>query len=70
MMQVEEPCDTPDFVIVCKNAPSDIIYSQVLHDDNRSDPELYDKEVSFRGMRDSCNPGEIIIKMSIKASAA
>jgi hypothetical protein len=43
MMQVEEPSDAQDFVIICNNAPFDINNSQLLHEEFRTDPEFSSK---------------------------
>ena len=45
MTQVEEPSDAQDFVIICMNARPDINYSQLVHDELRTDPELSKKEL-------------------------
>jgi len=70
MMQVEEPSEAQDFVIICKNAPPFINYCLLLHDEYRNDPELSNKEPSFRGMPDTDNPGRSRIEMPIKETAA
>ena len=70
MIQVKEPSGAQDFVIICKNAPPNIIYSQLLHDEFRNDPELSNKEVSFCGIPDPDNPGRSRIEMTIKGTAA
>jgi hypothetical protein len=66
MMQVEVPSDSQDFIIISENALPHINYSQLLHDEFRSDPELSNREVSFRGMLDLDNPERSRIEMTIK----
>jgi hypothetical protein len=71
MMQVEEPPEAQDFVIICKNASPNINYSQLLHDNEfRNNPELSNKEVGFRGKPNPDNPGSTKIKMTIEVTAA
>ena len=35
-MQIEESFHAQDFVMICKNTPPDINYSQLLHDEFRT----------------------------------
>jgi len=65
-MQVQEACDDQDFVIIYRDAPPDIDYSQVRDDEFRTDPEFSDRKVSFCGVPDQDNPGRTRVQMTIK----